>query len=80
MDRGVTVLYAQGWYTKQDKKVLLILIGQKELASLSRVIKDVDPKAFMSVSPTNNVYGEGFEEIKAGVRTKKKKAGDGKVE
>ncbi len=80
MDRGVTVLYAQGWYTKQDKKVLLILIGQKELSSLSRVIKEVDPRAFMSVSPTNNVYGEGFEEIKAGVRTKKKKSADGNAE
>ena len=77
MDRGVTILHAQGWYTKQEKEVLLILIGQKELSSLSRVIKEIDPRAFMSVSPTNNVYGEGFDEIKAGVKNpvrKKKNA------
>ena len=61
MDRGVTVLKAQGWYTKKDKDVLLILINQKELPSLTRVIKEVDPRAFMSISPTNNVYGEGFD-------------------
>ena len=67
MDRGVTLLKAQGWYTKKDKDVLLILINQKELPSLTRVIKEVDPRAFMSISPTNNVYGEGFEEIKTGV-------------
>lgn len=73
MDRGVTVLKAQGWYTKKDKDVLLILINQKELPSLTRVIKEVDPRAFMSISPTNNVYGEGFEEIKTGVSLKKKK-------
>ncbi|HCY73435.1 MAG TPA: hypothetical protein DHU75_04845 [Rikenellaceae bacterium] len=36
-------------------------------------IKRLDSKAFMSVSPTNNVYGEGFEEIKAGISTKKSK-------
>ena len=72
MDRGVTILKAQGWYTKKDKDVLLILINQKELPSLTRVIKEVDPRAFMSISPTNNVYGEGFEEIKAGVSLKKK--------
>lgn len=73
MDRGVTLLKAQGWYTKKDKDVLLILINQKELPSLTKVIKEVDPRAFMSISPTNNVYGEGFEEIKTGVSLKKKK-------
>ena len=73
MDRGVTLLKAQGWYTKKDKDVMLILINKKELPSLTRVIKEVDPRAFMSISPTNNVYGEGFEEIKTGVSLKKKK-------
>lgn len=73
MGRGVTVLKAQGWYTKKDKNVLLILFNQKEFPSLSKVIKDVDPRAFMSVSKTNSVYGEGFEEIKAGVKIKKVK-------
>ncbi|MBR5905410.1 MAG: YitT family protein [Bacteroidales bacterium] len=73
MSRGVTVLKAQGWYTKQDKDVLLILINQKELPQLSKMIKEIDPKAFMSVSPTNNVYGEGFDEIKAGIVKNKKK-------
>ncbi|MCR4860255.1 MAG: YitT family protein [Bacteroidales bacterium] len=71
MDRGVTVLKAQGWYTKSDRNVLLILINQRQLSDLSRVIKDLDPRAFMSISPTNNVYGEGFEEIKTGVKLKK---------
>ena len=73
MDRGVTVLQATGWYTKAGKNVLLIIIGKKELPSLTKVIKEVDPKAFMSVSPTSNVYGEGFEEIKAGISKPGKK-------
>ena len=73
MDRGVTLLKAQGWYTKKDKDVLLILINQKELPSLTRVIKEVDPRAFMSISPTNNVHGEGFDESKPGVSLRKKK-------
>ena len=72
MDRGVTILKAQGWYTKTDKNVLLILINQAQMPELSRVIKEIDPRAFMSISPTRNVYGEGFEEIKTGVNLKKK--------
>ena len=73
MGRGVTVLKAQGWYTKSDKNVLMILIGRKELPSLMKEIKKLDSRAFMSVSPTNNVYGEGFEEIKAGISRNKSK-------
>ena len=73
MDRGVTILKAMGWYTKSDKNVLLILINQAQMAELSRVIKELDPRAFMSISPTRSVYGEGFEEIKTGVKLKKKK-------
>ncbi len=72
MDRGVTVLSAQGWYTKKEKNVLLILINRKQLPSLTKVIKEVGPRAFMSVSSTNNVYGEGFEEIKTGIKRKNK--------
>lgn len=71
MNRGVTVLNAQGWYTRKEKNVLLILINRKQLPELTKVIKEVDPKAFMSVSSTNNVYGEGFEEMKTGIKLKK---------
>lgn len=73
MDRGVTIVKAQGWYTKKDRDLLLILISQKQLPELTKVIKEIDPKAFMSINRTSNVYGEGFEEIKAGVKLRKKK-------
>lgn len=73
MERGVTVLKAQGWFTKSDKNVLLILISKKELPEITRVIKELDSRSFMSVSPVGSVYGEGFEEIKTPVRLGKKK-------
>ena len=76
MDRGVTVLKAQGWFTKKERDVLLILISQNQLNEISRAIKEIDSRAFMSISPIHNVYGEGFEEIKAGVKRKKKKHAD----
>ena len=74
IERGVTVLKAQGWFTKEDRNVLLILVSKNELPAVTKAIKDIDSRAFMSVSQTHNVYGEGFEEIKAGLKRKKKDA------
>ena len=73
MERGVTALKAQGWYTGEERDVLLVLIRKTELPELTKAIKEVDPKAFVSVVPANNVFGEGFEEMKTGLTKKKKK-------
>ena len=66
MERGVTVLKAQGWFTRKDRSVLLIMLTRQELSSLSKVVNSIDPKAFLSVSSASGVYGEGFEQIKTG--------------
>lgn len=72
MDRGVTAINAVGWYTQSEKKVLLVLARKSQLHEITKAVKGVDPKAFMSVSPASDVYGEGFEEIKTGIDRKKK--------
>ena len=72
------MLKAQGWYTKKDKNVLLILINRGEFTSLMKEIKNIDPRAFMSVTSTKSVYGEGFEEIKGGVNDAKSMLKKGK--
>ena len=76
MERGVTVLKAQGWFTRKDRNVLLVMLTRQELSNLSKVMNTIDPKAFLSVSAAAGVYGEGFEQIKAGklkldIKTKK---------
>ena len=73
MERGVTALKAQGWYTGEERDVLLVLIRKTELPELTKAIKDIDSKAFVSVVPANNVFGEGFDEMKTGLTKKKKK-------
>lgn len=73
MGRGVTALRSIGWYTQQDRKVLMVMIRKTELPGLVRQIKELDPKAFVTVVPANNVYGEGFDEMKTGIKAIKKK-------
>ena len=64
LGRGVTVFDGQGWYTKRENKVLLVVVHKQDLNFVYRFIKDVDPKAFVSVASVHGVYGEGFEEMK----------------
>ena len=63
MEHGVTILDAHGWYTGQDRKVLCILAKKRESVAMFRLIKMIDPNAFVSQSSVIGVYGEGFEEI-----------------
>lgn len=72
-DRGVTALNAVGWYTRKEKKVLLIVMQQKQLYDVTSAIKEIDPQAFVSISPASSVYGEGFDEIKSGIKKRRKK-------
>lgn len=69
MKRGVTVIPAKGWYSKEDKNVLMVVTRKTDLNLLLRYVKTIDPDAFLSVSSVMGVYGQGFDSIK--VKTKK---------
>ncbi|MDL2247378.1 YitT family protein [Bacteroides sp. OttesenSCG-928-J23] len=62
--RGVTVLNGTGWYSKNDVKVLVVLAKKSQSVSIFRLVKDIDPNAFISQSSVIGVYGEGFDRIK----------------
>lgn len=64
MHRGVTVLDGQGWYTKEERKVLVVLARKAESPSIFRIIQTIDPGAFVSQSKVTGVFGEGFDRIK----------------
>ncbi len=69
MKRGVTVIPAKGWYSKEEKEVLMVVTRKTDLNLLLRYVKSIDPDAFLSVSSVMGVYGQGFDTIK--VKTKK---------
>lgn len=69
MKRGVTVIPAKGWYSKEDRNVLMVVTRKSDLNLLLRYVKSIDPEAFLSVSSVMGVYGQGFDTIK--VKSKK---------
>ena len=63
MGRGVTVLTGEGWYTKQENKMLMVLIHKTETSKIHNLIKDIDRDAFISMAPVTGVWGRGFQQI-----------------
>lgn len=60
LDRGITVLNGYGFYTKMDKHVLYVVISQRQLLTLQKIVHSIDPKAFVTVTDIHQVVGEGF--------------------
>ncbi len=58
--RGVTLLQAQGAYTGEEKRVLMIAFKQKEIVDLKRRVYELDPGAFLILCDARDVLGNGF--------------------
>ena len=71
VNRGVTALQSVGWYSQKESKVLLIVCRKYQMNEVVNEIKKIDKRAFVSVSTAMSVYGEGFEEIKTGLKIRK---------
>ena len=61
MERGVTSLNGKGVFSNTDKEVLLCVINKYETMAIRRIIFSTDPKAFVIVENTHEVFGEGFQ-------------------
>lgn len=64
LHRGVTILYGQGWYTKADTKILMVVTRKHELPRVFQIIKSIDDDAFVSVASVMGTYGKGFEKMR----------------
>ena len=67
---GVTVLDGTGWFTKTERKVVVLIARKVQSQRIFKFIKEIDPYAFISMEKCQGVYGEGFDCIKAKVKTK----------
>lgn len=72
-NRGCTVLDGTGWYSKQTVKVLLVMCRKIESVTIYRIIKSIDPDAFITQANVNGVYGKGFDQMKLKIKSKSTK-------
>lgn len=62
--RGVTLLDGIGWYSKENIKVVVVMAKKTQSLEIFRLVKVIDPHAFISQSNVIGVFGEGFDKLK----------------
>ena len=55
VQRGVTELHGQGWYSKQERRVLIVMARRRESQQIFRLIKRIDNKAFVTMTDRKSV-------------------------
>ena len=61
--RGATVIDAMGWYSKDNSKVVMCVCRKRDLAMVLKVVRSVDPDAFITIGSVMGVYGKGFDAL-----------------
>lgn len=61
LNRTCTIIQAEGGYSKKEARILMVVARKRELQAINRIIKEKDPKAFVSQGTVHGVYGEGFD-------------------
>jgi uncharacterized membrane-anchored protein YitT (DUF2179 family) len=63
LGRGVTVLQATGGYTGEQRTLLFTAINGRQTPELRDIVRSADPDAFVVISPSHEVLGEGFRPL-----------------
>lgn len=64
LDRGTTIVDVVGGYTEKPRKMIKTMVGKNQYLAIIDIVKKTDPNAFMSITMTHNVFGEGYKDIK----------------
>jgi uncharacterized membrane-anchored protein YitT (DUF2179 family) len=74
MNKGVTAINSIGWYKKSDSMIIMVVTRKDKMYEVMSAVKEVDNRAFLTVSTVMGVYGEGFDEVKAKSKAVKAKS------
>ena len=59
--RGSTIIRALGGYRQDKKDVVLCACSHKQMFEVSKMVRRMDPEAFMIIWESNEVHGNGFK-------------------
>ncbi len=63
LKRGVTLLHGTGMYTGKEHGILLCALEARQMRFLRQAVQEIDPRAFIIVTPVQDVHGTGFRPL-----------------
>lgn len=63
LERGATFFQARGAYSNEEKDVLMCIVKRNQFGKVKKIIKEIDPDAFVIVTEAGEVIGDGFKSI-----------------
>ncbi|HGQ2011319.1 TPA: YitT family protein [Streptococcus pneumoniae] len=60
LGRGVTFISGQGYYSKENLKIIYCIVGRNEIVKTKEMIHRIDPQAFITITEAHEILGEGF--------------------
>lgn len=64
MKKGVSSWNTRGWFTKEERNMLMVVVRKSEVNEVMKAVKEIDEKVFMMTAPVTAVYGGVFKEVK----------------
>lgn len=61
--RGVTLFKAEGAYSGTERQVVATAVHRTAYSKVKRIVREVDPKAFVITTSAGEVLGEGFSQL-----------------
>lgn len=62
--RGVTLLKGEGWYSKNEQNILVVIARKQDKSEIMKIINESDKEAFISIAKVSGVFGKNFDSIK----------------
>ena len=62
INRGITGLDGIGMYERKEKLVLMCAVGRRDIASIKKIVRNIDKNAFVIVTNSREVLGMGFKQ------------------
>lgn len=65
LHRGCTVINGHGAYTGKEENILMVTVGKTQVPRVKEIVFDIDPRAFLIINESIEVFGEGFKSSSA---------------
>lgn len=61
--RGITIINGSGGYTRNSFDIIYCVVSKFQIVKVKRIVRDIDPEAFITITDVSEVLGEGFKDI-----------------